>query len=1206
MAEDLASLGIRIESSQVPTAADRLDRLARSAQGAEKATDILGRSFRTLKDSLFSLNSLIGGMTFAGLVTGMYSVGSTYEAAMIRIKMTSGATAQEMNQLRARIRAIGDESEYGATGAAQVVQELSKFGRTANESIRELPGILKLAKIGAMELNEAVDTTEHIMSAFSLTLEDQERINDILTVAANKSGASIGDMGRQIALVAPYAKNFGITIEQLASYIAVLSKQGADGGRSAMQLQMALQNLPKLLEDLGVDRKGKSLIEVIDAIKKLGVSAEEIEKKFPGRGAATIFRLANQKDLIESIQQAEAAGKGTAEAYFQALESTSQDSIERLYSVIKGEGIDIFESYSGDLKTFVDDTTSAIKKHHEEIRTFVGEVAKFFKDLGKGVGDAVTIVNEFNTASGGMLGAVKTGWEELPDVVKDMGIIGAIVGGTKFKIFLLAMVEAIGLAKEWGQAVSHAVQNKLPGGWQATAGMEGSTSTYDDVQKDLVKNQTRLQDLYRNPAKFGNPGPVKTEWIAKEIKEEISNDLQALSRGGMYLSNNTGTNDRKGAASATKQWEVEDARERGKAAAEARAKAQEQIETAAAERRAAFLKGAEESLNAEIEAINGTALNSQFLKEKNHIEQMAKLYEKQGYSKEVVAQWKQAELADVARRDSAYKSAQEQLEKYKTLWDDWANGLGNNPYMDRIRSIVDEANKAARNLAISQGAKAAELADGNIPERLTNRPDLKPKFDLINKSAQKQMIESMPDVSKWEAQMSAGSMFEDRALVEFKTQLIDIQTQANQAKAAVREIFKADKGSPELQSKLDAIDNHTKMQIRASLAEIEQMEFKFDNRGLSDADYKVQQIIKHATVLKEQLEASFSGGFITEADYKHKLEALSYDTEKAVQDASAVGQLIDTMGDTFTGTLNEMVWGAKKSFAEILQSFGQMITEMIIREQMAKPLANWGKDLFAGWGAGNSVSSAESVGNEFFASAKGNIFSGGEVIPFARGGLLDRGTAMAFARGSILERGSVIPFARGTVLNRGHVVPFASGGVINRPIFFPLAKGMGLAGEAGPEAIMPLKRMPSGRLGVEATMKFATGGVFDRIYTPQQKPAMATELVEQLRVRKFATGGVGLAGEAGPEAIMPLKRLANGNLGVEASGGGKSGGGNVTVNIINNSDGTEATTKETRDANGNVQIDVMIDKIMAKKVMRGETHNALKQIFNLRVPTVGR
>ncbi|WP_172122765.1 MULTISPECIES: phage tail tape measure protein [unclassified Devosia] len=50
----------------------------------------------------------------------------------------------------------------------------------------------------------------------------------------------------------------------------------------------------------------------------------------------------------------------------------------------------------------------------------------------------------------------------------------------------------------------------------------------------------------------------------------------------------------------------------------------------------------------------------------------------------------------------------------------------------------------------------------------------------------------------------------------------------------------------------------------------------------------------------------------------------------------------------------------------------------------------------------------------------------------------------------------------------GGVTPFAKGGVIASPSFFPLRGGLGLAGEAGPEAIMPLQRGADGRLGVAA------------------------------------------------------------------------------------------------------------------------------------------
>jgi phage-related minor tail protein len=46
---------------------------------------------------------------------------------------------------------------------------------------------------------------------------------------------------------------------------------------------------------------------------------------------------------------------------------------------------------------------------------------------------------------------------------------------------------------------------------------------------------------------------------------------------------------------------------------------------------------------------------------------------------------------------------------------------------------------------------------------------------------------------------------------------------------------------------------------------------------------------------------------------------------------------------------------------------------------------------------------------------------------------------------------------------------FAKGGVISAPSYFPMGGGLGLAGEAGPEAIVPLRRGPDGSLGVASS-----------------------------------------------------------------------------------------------------------------------------------------
>jgi lambda family phage tail tape measure protein len=123
------------------------------------------------------------------------------------------------------------------------------------------------------------------------------------------------------------------------------------------------------------------------------------------------------------------------------------------------------------------------------------------------------------------------------------------------------------------------------------------------------------------------------------------------------------------------------------------------------------------------------------------------------------------------------------------------------------------------------------------------------------------------------------------------------------------------------------------------------------------------------------------------------------------------GQAADAVINAFKGmedALTEFVMTGKMNFRDLANSIIQDITRIAIRQAIIKPL----------------------VGALFpdVASANGNVFA------------------------------------------QNGIVPFAKGGIVDRPMVFPFAKGgIGLMGEAGPEAIMPLKRGPGGRLGVEAS-----------------------------------------------------------------------------------------------------------------------------------------
>jgi phage-related minor tail protein len=77
----------------------------------------------------------------------------------------------------------------------------------------------------------------------------------------------------------------------------------------------------------------------------------------------------------------------------------------------------------------------------------------------------------------------------------------------------------------------------------------------------------------------------------------------------------------------------------------------------------------------------------------------------------------------------------------------------------------------------------------------------------------------------------------------------------------------------------------------------------------------------------------------------------------------------------------------------------------------------------------------------------------------------------------------ILPFADGAAFSQGRVRPFANGGVISGPVHFPMRGGMGLMGEAGPEAIVPLARGTDGKLGIRSAGGAAVNVVMN-ISTP--------------------------------------------------------------------------------------------------------------------------
>jgi len=147
-----------------------------------------------------------------------------------------------------------------------------------------------------------------------------------------------------------------------------------------------------------------------------------------------------------------------------------------------------------------------------------------------------------------------------------------------------------------------------------------------------------------------------------------------------------------------------------------------------------------------------------------------------------------------------------------------------------------------------------------------------------------------------------------------------------------------------------------------------------------------------------------------------------------------------SMEDAFVEYMKTGKWSSKEFVDAIISDLMRMTVQMTITANLAKSLGMGTKAIGDWWSSSSSTQSAEATA------------SAASTVPvMAKGGAYDGGI-QRFAKG-------------GTFTNS----------IVNKPTLFKFANGTGLMGEAGAEAIMPLTRDSSGKLGVSA--KGTGGGV---------------------------------------------------------------------------------------------------------------------------------
>ena len=211
-------------------------------------------------------------------------------------------------------------------------------------------------------------------------------------------------------------------------------------------------------------------------------------------------------------------------------------------------------------------------------------------------------------------------------------------------------------------------------------------------------------------------------------------------------------------------------------------------------------------------------------------------------------------------------------------------------------------------------------------------------------------------------------------------------------------------------------------EIQLITGEITQEQFD-QQEAIARAAELTELLPEHFEKVKEALEqAATPLGRFKEGLKEVFQSALNLNDALATRGVEAVQQFGDAFAD-FVAT-------GKTSFAELTQSILQDLARIFARAALFQTL-----------------SFIPGVGN-FLGLGGGGGGGGG---------------------GGFNTAGSIHVAAKGGVLAKNKVVPFAYGGIVKKPTLFPMADGAGLMGEAGPEAIMPLRRGSDGKLGVEAS-----------------------------------------------------------------------------------------------------------------------------------------
>lgn len=251
------------------------------------------------KTKLITTGVAAAGVAATALGVAAIKMAADFDASMSTVQANTGASADEMAQLRQAAIDAGADTVYSATESADAINELGKAGLSTSDILSGgLSGALNLAASDGMAVGDAAELMATTLKQFNLTGAESTQVADALAAGAGKAVGSAHDLGLALNQAGMVSHSFGISMQETAGTLAAFAQSGmigSDAGTSLKTMLISLANpstkASNLMQELGInayDAQGKFIgLSGLAGVLKDKLSGLSQEQR--NQALATIF-----------------------------------------------------------------------------------------------------------------------------------------------------------------------------------------------------------------------------------------------------------------------------------------------------------------------------------------------------------------------------------------------------------------------------------------------------------------------------------------------------------------------------------------------------------------------------------------------------------------------------------------------------------------------------------------------------------------------------------------------------------------------------------------------------------------------------------------------------------------------------------------------------------------------------------------------------